>query len=66
MTFSTAGPLFETFDLNTHLFLKSGDAGSVSSLPTFALVVNGHSLVHALTPELEKLFLGVAEHCTGK
>jgi len=35
------------------------------STPTFALVVNGHSLVHALTPELERLFLGVAEHCTG-
>jgi hypothetical protein len=29
----------------------------------FALVVNGHSLVHALTPELELLFLGVAENC---
>ena len=34
--------------------------------PSFALVVNGHSLVHALTPELERLFLGVAEHCTGE
>ena len=29
----------------------------------FALVVNGHSLVHALTPELELLFLSVAENC---
>ena len=35
------------------------------STPTFALVVNGHSLVHALTPELERLFRGVAEHCSG-
>ena len=36
----------------------------------FALVVNGHSLVHALTPVekdgLELLFLAVAEQCTGE
>ena len=44
----------------------SGDGGSLASTPTFALVVNGHSLVHALTPELERLFLGVAEHCSGE
>ena len=30
----------------------------------FALVINGHSLVHALTPDMELAFLGVAEHCT--
>jgi hypothetical protein len=41
-------------------------AESEAATPTFALVVNGHSLVHALTPELERLFLGVAEHCTGE
>jgi len=29
-----------------------------------ALVINGHSLVHALTPDMELAFLGVAEHCT--
>ena len=29
----------------------------------FALVINGHSLVHALTPDMELMFLGVAEHC---
>jgi len=29
----------------------------------FALVINGHSLVHALTPDMELAFLGVAEHC---
>jgi hypothetical protein len=57
--------------------LANGDKGRVGtpssvddetdlSTPTFALVVNGHSLVHALTPELERLFLGVAEHCTGE
>ena len=34
--------------------------------PTFSLVINGHSLVHALGPQLELLFLGVAEHCNGK
>jgi hypothetical protein len=32
----------------------------------FALVVNGHSLVYALTPELELLFLSVAENCSCK
>ncbi|XP_040573208.1 probable phospholipid-transporting ATPase IM isoform X4 [Lepeophtheirus salmonis] len=29
----------------------------------FALIVNGHSLVFALTPQLELLFLSVAEKC---
>ena len=32
----------------------------------FALVVNGHSLVYALTPDLELLFLNVAENCSCK
>ena len=32
----------------------------------FALVVNGHSLVYALGPELELLFLAVAEKCSCK
>ena len=32
----------------------------------FALVVNGHSLVFALSERLELLFLAVAEQCTGK
>ncbi len=32
----------------------------------FALVINGHSLVHALSAELEMLFLGVAERCNGE
>ena len=31
----------------------------------FALVVNGHSLVYALSEELELLFLSVAERCNG-
>ncbi|KAL0270682.1 UNVERIFIED_CONTAM: hypothetical protein PYX00_008008 [Menopon gallinae] len=31
--------------------------------PTFAIVVNGHSLVHALHPNLEKLFLEVSSSC---
>ncbi|KAK7864499.1 hypothetical protein R5R35_003115 [Gryllus longicercus] len=30
---------------------------------SFALVINGHSLVHALHPQLEKLFLDVASQC---
>ena len=32
----------------------------------FALVVNGHSLVYALGPEIELLFLAVAEKCSCK
>ena len=32
----------------------------------FALVVNGHSLVFALSERLELLFLAVAEQCTGE
>ena len=31
---------------------------------SFSLVINGHSLVHALNPALELLLLGVAEHCS--
>jgi len=30
----------------------------------YALVVNGHSLIHALSPSMEQLFLSVAEHCS--
>ena len=37
-----------------------------NNYPTFSLVINGQSLVHALRPDLELLFLGVAEHCNGK
>merc|ERR1712088_38644 len=37
---------------------------SEPNYPEFALVVNGHSLVHALAPSLELLLLGVAEHCS--
>ena len=29
----------------------------------YALVINGHSLVHALQPKLEKLFLDVGTQC---
>lgn len=29
----------------------------------YALVINGHSLVHALQPKLEKLFLDVGAQC---
>jgi phospholipid-translocating ATPase len=29
----------------------------------FAIVINGHSLVHALHPQLEKLFLEVSSQC---
>lgn len=29
----------------------------------FAVVINGHSLVHALHPQLEQLFLEVSSQC---
>ena len=32
----------------------------------FALVINGHSMVFALSEELELLFLSVAENCSGE
>jgi len=31
---------------------------------SFALVINGHSLVHALHHKLDKLFLEIASQCT--
>ena len=40
--------------------------GPDPNYPEFALVITGHSLVHALAPSLELLFLGVAEHCNCK
>lgn len=49
-------------DLNMRTFsegsLSFGEEGG-----GMALVINGHSLVHALSPELELALLGVAEHC---
>ena len=42
--------------------LRAGDP----AFPAFSLVINGHSLVHALEQSLELLFLGVAEHCNCK
>ena len=44
----------------------AGHHGLDSNYPEFSLVINGHSLVHALAPSLELLFLGVAEHCNCK
>lgn len=32
----------------------------------FAVVINGHSLVHALHPQLEQLFLEVSSQCKSK
>merc|ERR1711899_453799 len=43
--------------------LSSPGGGSLGG-DEFALVVNGHSLVYALGPELELLFLSVAEKCS--
>ena len=39
------------------------DASLSDKSPGFALVINGHSLVHALNPRMEKLFLDVACRC---
>lgn len=36
---------------------------SLEDTSGFAIVVNGHSLVYCLTPELEERFLDVASHC---
>ena len=32
----------------------------------YALVINGHSLVHALQPKLEKLFLDIGTQCASQ
>ncbi|KAH8361930.1 hypothetical protein KR200_008851 [Drosophila serrata] len=46
---------------------KSEDGGAASIVVDentgFALVVNGHSLVHCLSPELETKFLDIASQC---
>jgi hypothetical protein len=39
------------------------EVNGVESFGGFALVINGHSLVHALQPKMELLFLDVASHC---
>ncbi|KAG1704733.1 Phospholipid-transporting ATPase ID [Nymphon striatum] len=51
-------------------FTNEGDDNSIFHEDThnenfggFALVVNGHSLVHALEPQLEQLFLAIASEC---
>ncbi len=46
--------------------VKIGPGNSGGEENNFALVINGSSLVHALEPNLELLFLGVAEHCSGR
>jgi len=62
MTLSDASSLMdggEAIDGAAHSGMHKGDP----NYPEFALVINGHSLVHALAPSLELLLLGVAEHC---
>lgn len=39
------------------------EVNTVDTFGGFALVINGHSLVHALQPKLELLFLDVASSC---
>jgi phospholipid-translocating ATPase len=39
------------------------EVNAVDSFGGFALVINGHSLVHALNQNMELLFLDVASHC---
>ncbi|XP_046399812.1 probable phospholipid-transporting ATPase IM isoform X3 [Ischnura elegans] len=56
------------YDVNVVTFSES-DFNHGSSIDDsdcnggFALVINGHSLVHALHPQLEQLFLDVASQC---
>ncbi len=47
---------------------KTAGAGAINETDRsgFALVVNGHSLVYALSDDLELLFLAVAEQCNGR
>lgn len=42
---------------------NSFNGGIDESSPGFAIVVNGHSLVHCLHPQLERLFLEVVLQC---
>jgi len=53
-------------DISMRSMSEASLADSVGIEPGtgFALVINGHSLVHALSPDMELSFLGVAEHCT--
>lgn len=39
------------------------EVNETESFGGFALVINGHSLVHALQPRMELLFLDVASNC---
>jgi len=44
-------------------FTRAGFAGLPSTENDLALIINGHSLVHALQPSMELLFLEVASKC---
>lgn len=39
------------------------DEHEMENSTEFAVVINGHSLVHALHPQLEQLFLEVSSQC---
>ncbi len=43
-----------------------GDDPSPDSNSEYAIIINGHSLVHALNPQLEQVFLELASQCTYK
>ncbi|XP_066994070.1 phospholipid-transporting ATPase ID isoform X1 [Anabrus simplex] len=51
------------WDQNSESEYHRGNIEETESASAFAVVINGHSLVHALHPQLEKLFLDVATQC---
>jgi len=55
-------PKDQTINMTT--FSRTSIQGDQERSLSFALVVNGHALAHALQPQLEDMLMGVAEHCS--
>lgn len=47
----------------TNVTIHPPPAGHEDEHPGFAIVINGHSLVHCFAPELESKFLDIASQC---
>ena len=62
--YNSVHPINRRDDLSMRTLSEAGMSEDGDSAGGFALVINGHSLVHALTPDMELAFLGVAEHCS--
>ncbi|KAI5696260.1 hypothetical protein M8J75_010504 [Diaphorina citri] len=52
----------DTTIINEHTNVSNGKA-NMAEVDSFALVIQGHSLMHALTPQLELLFVEVCTRC---